>query len=187
MNLLWEAWRRGRLDYKLRPEQRRLKRLLYDSPKGMAVFNISRRLGKTTTCVTFCDENARRKKQHIRFATAFLRDLEKFVLPIFEQVLSDCPPELRPRYFPSKKEWRYRNGSVIKLIGVDKNPNGLRGNAIDILIIDEAAFIKNLKYLYQSIIVPATMKRKFKLIFPFTPPEAPEHFWAEEPFPKTPG
>lgn len=183
-NLRWEAWKRGVLDYKLRPEQRDMKSLLYKVGRGLSVFNISRRLGKTTTCVTFSDENARRVRQDIRYGTAFLTDLEGFVLPIFEQVLSDCPAILRPRYFPSKKVWKYRNGSAIKLVGVDKNPNGLRGNAIDIMVLDESAFVKNLQYIYRSIIVPATMKRRFRLIFPSTPPESPEHFWAKELIPR---
>lgn len=183
-NLRWEAWKRGVLDYRLRPEQRLMKKLLYDVGRGLAVFNISRRLGKTTTCVTFADENARRMRQDIRYGTAFLTDLENFVGPIFEQVLSDCPSILRPRYFPSKKTWKYRNGSSIRLVGVDKNPNGLRGNAIDIMVLDESAFIKNLQYIYRSIIVPATMKRRFRLVFPSTPPESPEHFWAKELIPR---
>jgi hypothetical protein len=47
------------------------------------------------------------------------------------------------------------------------------------MIIDESAFISNLKYLYTSIIIPATANRKFKLIFPSTPPEDTEHYWLE--------
>lgn len=181
---LYAKWYYGRLDYKLRPEQRKLKKLLEAASNDLNVFNISRRFGKTTTCVTFADEQARRKKQIIKYATAFLTDLEGFVLPIFEWLLMDCPQALKPRYKPSKKEWHYHNGSVIKLIGVDKNPNALRGTAVDLLVVDEASFVKNLGYIYKSVIVPATMKRKFKLIFPSTPPESPEHFWASELIPK---
>lgn len=146
----------------------------------LAVFNISRRFGKSTTCVTYCIEQALKRKQHVRYATAFLSDLSQFICPIFEQVLEDCPDELRPIWLESKKEYRFHNGATIKLIGLDKNPNGLRGNNIDVLVIDEAAFVSRLDYLYRSIIVPATMKRKFKLIFPSTPPESPEHFWAKD-------
>jgi hypothetical protein len=175
-----QLWKRGCLSWKLRPEQEKLLTLLEQAPTDLAVFNISRRLGKSTTCVTYCASEAIRRKQHIRYATAFLTDLEAFILPIFEWLLADCPDHLRPVWKASKKEFRFPNGSVIKLIGLDKNPNGLRGNAIDILIIDEAAFVSNLAYLYRAIIIPATMKRKFKLIFPSTPPESPEHFWASE-------
>jgi hypothetical protein len=174
-----KLWKFGQLSWLLRPEQQNMLQMLYDS-KDLAVFNISRRLGKSTTCATFCVENAIRKKQHIRYATAFLSDLEQFICPIFEWVMESCPESLRPQWLASKKEYRFKNGSVIKLIGLDKNPNGLRGNAVDILVVDEAAFVSNLEYLYKSIIVPATMKRQFKLIFPSTPPESPEHFWSRE-------
>lgn len=178
-----ELYRRGDLSWKLRPEQKHVLALLY-SCLGLAVFNVSRRWGKSTTCAVFCVENAIKKKQNIRFGTAFLTDLEMFICPIFEWVLHDCPANLRPQWMASKKEYRFPNGSVIKLVGLDKNPNGLRGNAIDILIIDECAFVSNLEYLYKSIIIPATAKRQFKLIFPSTPPESPEHFWSKELIPK---
>lgn len=175
-----ELWRRGELSWKLRPEQRHLKTMLEKASTDLAVFNISRRFGKSTTCATFCVEQALRQKQHIRYATAFLSDLEQFIGPIFEWVLQDIPEALRPAYKATKRQFEFRNGSVIKLIGLDKNPNGLRGNNIDVLVVDEAAFVSRLDYLYKSIIIPATMKRKFKLIFPSTPPESPEHYWAKE-------
>ena len=182
--LIYQAWYRGRLGYKLRPEQKDCLNLLRTMPKGLAVFNLSRRFGKTTTCLTYANEEANRKRTHIRYATAFLSDLEGFLMPIFEQVLQDCPVRLRPSYHKSTKTWIYPRGSTIKLIGVDKNPNGLRGNNIDILIMDESAFVRNLRTIYTSIVVPATMKRPFKLIFPSTPPESPEHFWASDLVPR---
>lgn len=177
-------WRHGRLEYLLRPEQQKLRDLLEKAPTDLAVFNIARRFGKSTTCVVFCNEQALRKTQRILYSTAFLSDLENFLCPIFEWCLQDCPDSLRPVWKASKKEYHYKNGSVIKLIGLDKNPNALRGNNIDILVVDEAGFVTKLAQLYRSVIVPATMKRKFKLIFPSTPPESPEHFWAAELVPK---
>ena len=175
-----QLWKRGILTWKLRPEQQKLHDLLEKLNDDLIVFNISRRFGKSTTCVTYCVEQAAKKRQKILYATAFLTDLEAFIIPIFEWCLADCPDTLQPKYLASKKAFIFPNGSVIKLIGVDKNANALRGNNIDILIMDEAAFIRNLEYLYKSVIIPATMKRKFKLIFPSTPPESPEHFWSKE-------
>lgn len=177
-------WGQGVLSWKLRPEQKKLRNLLEQTPTELAVFNISRRFGKSTTCALFCVEQALKKSQNIRYATAFLTDLENFINPIFEWVLIDCPASLRPIWKSTKKEYHFQNGSVIKLIGLDKNANALRGNNIDILVIDEAGFVSKLEYLYKSVIIPATMKRKFKLIFPSTPPESPEHFWAAELVPK---
>jgi len=152
--------------------------------RELVVPNIARKIGKTTTCSVYSIEQALLKKQHIRYATAFLTDLKEFLCPIFDMILADCPESLRPSFHQSAKEYRFKNGSVIKLVGLDKNRNGLRGNIIDVLIVDEAAFVANLEYLYRSVIIPATKDRPFKLIFPSTPPESPEHFWAKELVPK---
>jgi len=177
-------WRRGILHWKLRPEQQKLRDLLEHAPSDIAVFNISRRFGKSTTCVVYSIEQALKMKQKVLYSTAFLSDLQNFICPIFEWCLIDCPNTIRPVWYASKKEYHFKNGSIIKLVGLDKNANSLRGNNIDILVVDEAAFVTKLDYLYKSIIIPATMKRKFKLIFPSTPPESPEHFWASELLPK---
>jgi hypothetical protein len=174
-------WKRGELNYKLRPEQQAIKALLDKSGRELVVPNVARKIGKTTTCVTWACEQGRKRKMHIRYATAFLSDLTEFLLPIIDMVIADCPEHLRPVYNQSKKTYTFPGtGSVIKLVGLDKNKNGLRGNIIDILIIDEAAFVSNLGYLYRSVIIPATKNRPFKLVFPSTPPESPEHFWASE-------
>jgi hypothetical protein len=180
-----ELWRRGVIaPLYLRPHQYKLYDLINQTTRDLVVPNISRRFGKSSVCVTYAIEQAIQSKQDIRYATAFLTDLENFIQPIFDSVLTKCPDEIRPQWFASKKIFRFPNGSTIKLIGLDKNPNGIRGNAIDLLIIDEAAFVANLEYLYRSIIVPATADRPFKLIFPSTPPVSPEHFWAKELVPK---
>jgi hypothetical protein len=175
--LLWE---RGDIDWKLRPEQRKLKTALESGACQLAVFNISRRLGKTFTLVTYAIEQAIRTRQKVRYGCAFLSDLEEFVLPAFALILEDCPERVRPKYIRSRKTWEFPNGSEIKLIGIDKNPEGLRGNAINVIIIDEAAFVSNLRHVYTSVIIPATAKQtNIKLIFISTPPESPEHFFVE--------
>jgi hypothetical protein len=171
-------WRRGDLSWKLRPEQLKLKSGLEAQAVQLAVYNISRRLGKTFTLVAYAIEQAIQTKQKIRFACAFLTDLEEFILPAFETILLDCPDNLRPVYTRSRKTWMFRNKSEIKLVGLDKSPQGLRGNAIAKIIIDEAGFVRNLKHIYTSVIVPATAKQKdIKVIFLSTPPPTPDHYF----------
>jgi len=175
-----ELWRRGELSWKLRPEQKRLKYELEAQIVQIAVFNISRRWGKTFTLVVYCLEQCIKSRERIRYGAAFKTDLEEFVLPAFEQILEDCPPDLRPKFIATKKMFKFANGSEIKLVGLDKNPNGLRGNAISKIIIDEAAFVSKLRWIYVSVIIPATMKQKgIKLVFISTPPESPEHFFVD--------
>ena len=171
-------WHRGIVAaHYLRPHQRELYNLICKTSRDIVVPNISRRFGKTTTCVAYAIEQCMQKKQVVRYATAFLTDLKEFLLPICNDVLSSCPAELLPQYKSSEKAFYFKNGSILKLIGIDKNPNGLRGNAVDLLIVDEAAFIDNLEYLWLSIILPATLHRDFKIMFPSTPPKDTEHYW----------
>lgn len=175
------AWKHGLLSkWKLRPHQEALHAVLTKAGRELVVLNVARKNGKSTACVVYALEQAIQKKQHIRYATAFLTDLVEFIIPIFDMMLADCPLHLKAKYKASSKTYHFPNGSVIKLVGLDKNKNGLRGNIIDILFVDEAGFVSNLEYLYKSVIIPATRDRPFKLIFPSTPPETPEHFWAKE-------
>lgn len=175
------AWKHGQLSWKLRPEQAEFKKAIEKTNHHLVVGLISRRWGKSFSLVTYAIEQALKSKQKIRYGCAFLSELEEFILPAFEQILEDCPARMKPIYKSSRKVWKFKNGSEIKLVGLDKNPNGLRGNAIRIIIIDEAGFVKNLKNIYTTVIIPATMKMKgIRIIFITTPPESPDHFLASE-------
>jgi len=173
-------WNEGILSWKLRPEQKAFKKEIEKEHVQLVVGNISRRLGKTYSLVLYAIEQALISPQKIRYGAAFLTDLEEFLIPTFEIILADCPESIRPEYLKSRKIYRFPNGSEVKLVGLDKNPNGLRGNALNIIIIDEAGFVSNLKYLYQSVIIPATAKQdNIKIIIISTPPESPEHYFVE--------
>lgn len=177
---LVNLWSRGSLAWKLRPEQRELKDKIEHSSTQLVVGNISRRWGKSFTLVLYCIEQAIKKRQKIRYGAAFKSDLEEFILPAFEIILADCPLSLRPTYMASKQVWKFPGGSQIKLVGLDKNRNGLRGNAINIIVIDEAGFVAHLQYQYTSVIIPATMKQtNIKILIFSTPPESPEHYFVK--------
>ncbi len=171
-------WERGELSWKLRPEQLVLKLELEKLFIQLIVFNLCRRFGKTFLLVLYAIEQCIKYRQKIRYGCAFLSELEEFVLPAFDFILDDCPEHLKPEYVRSRKMWVFKNGSEVKLVGLDKNPNGLRGNKIEKIVIDEAGFVINLKKIYTSVIIPATAKQKnIKIIFSSTPPETPDHFF----------
>jgi hypothetical protein len=111
----------------------------------------------------------------VKIASAYLKDVEEYIVPTFDLVLEDCPEELKPQYLDSKKKYRFKNGSEIQIVGLDKNPNAGRGNYCDLYVFDEAAFIKNLSYIYSSIVMPMTMYRDgAKVIMISTPPKTPD-------------
>lgn len=176
-----ELWRRGEIKELLLHEgQLKIREMIDRLPGQFIVLNISRQWGKTFGAVAYAIEFAQKNpRARIRIGAAFESDLTEFIEPAFETILSTCPDRLRPRFIQHKKRYRFPNGSDIKLVGLDKRPNGLRGNTIDLIILDEAGFIRRLNYLHDSVIVPLTTHRpNARIILQSTPPESPDHeFW----------
>jgi hypothetical protein len=176
-----ELWRRGILTWKLHATQKRIAAAIDASQGKLFVAVCSRQLGKSYLCVVRAIEAALRKPDtRIKYATAFLSDLQEFIIPAFDKVLADCPETVRPKFKSQQGKYCFPNGSEIKLIGLDLKPNGLRGNTIDLIVLDESGFIGNLKYLYDSVIMPSTMHRPHaKIIMISTPPVSPDHDFTE--------
>lgn len=174
-------WRRGNLSWKLHAGQIRIKEALHKSKGKLFVGNCARQLGKSFEMVSECIEVAIKvPKARIKYGTAFLADLVEFIQPNFETILEDCPNSLEPIYKSQKTKWVFTNGSEIKLVGLDKNPDGMRGNAIDLSVLDECGFVSDLDYLYKSVLVPATTHRpNAKIILISTPPSTPAHSFVD--------
>jgi hypothetical protein len=180
-SLLRQAWKRGHLRYKLHAGQKLLDQTFTKLTSQLFVLNISRQYGKSFYAVTKCIELAIKKpRSRIKYGTAYQTDLVEFIIPTFETVLQDCPIDIKPKYKVQGSKFVFPNGSEIKLVGLDKSPNSLRGNVIDLIVIDEAGFVDNLSYIYKSIIVPATLHRpNCKILFISTPPSTPGHPFGE--------
>lgn len=173
-------WERGNLGFLYHSGQKKLDDVFRGAPGAVITFNVARQWGKTFFAATKAFEYALKiPKARVRYATAVETDLFEFAFPIFEILMERCPAHLRPKYKSQRKVFRFPNGSEIKLIGLDKKPNGLRGNAIDFIVLDEAGFIRRLDYLHTSVIVPLTTHRPdAKILVISTPPETPDHaFW----------
>lgn len=178
-----ELWYRGCLTWKLhgttaKPGQLKIEKAYHESHSKLFVGDCSRQLGKSTWAATKCVEIALTKPYaRIRYATAFLTDLEQFIVPAFDFVLEDCPKEIRPEWRAQKSEWYFpSSGSKIRLVGLDRKPNGLRGNRLDLAVLDEAGYISRLNYIYRSVLIPATTHvPDAKIIMLSTQPESPDH------------
>lgn len=172
------SWYRGLLSWKFHRGQDVIERSYNAVKKKLFVANCARRFGKTFWAAVKSVETAIRvPKARIKYASAFLNDLSEFAIPSFNQVLEDCPDDLKPEWINTQKKWVFHhNGSEIKLIGLDKNPDGMRGNYIDLAIFEEAGLISNLEYLYSAVVIPATAYRPNpKVIMISTPPSTPDH------------
>lgn len=176
-------WSRGILSWKFHSGQELIDKCFNNVQSKLCVVNCARRLGKTYWAVTKAIETAIQKDNaRIVIASAFQTDVEEFIVPIFKDVLSDCPSEVAPKFNSTKKKYQFNNGSEIQIVGLDKNPNAGRGKYCDLYIFEEAGFIseKNLEYIYSSVVMPMTMYRdNAKIIMISTPPKSPSHPFKE--------
>lgn len=171
------AWLRNNLRWKLHPGQWVIDQAYNVVKAKLFVAICARRFGKTYWVAVVCVMVARSiPKGRIKVASAFLKDVEEFIVPAFENVMEDMPDDLRPKWNESKKKYRFSNGAEIQIVGLDRNPNAGRGNYCDLYVFEEAAFIKNLSYLYSSVVAPMTMYRKgARIMMITTPPKSPDH------------
>lgn len=147
--------------------------------KKLFVGNCSRRIGKSYWGAKKCLETGNQglmPKRKIKYASAFLTDVEEIIIPAFESHLHWCPKELIPKWKESKNRYTFPDKSQIQLIGLDKNPDKVRGQYCDLFIFEEAGYIKDLEYLWSSVVVPMFKKRKgAKGVMISTPPRSPSH------------
>lgn len=176
-SLIIEAWYRGNLSFLWHKGQKVMENTWANAKNQLFVMNVARQYGKSYYTVSKAIQLAMTKPNaRIKYGTAFHTDLTEFILPTFEKILESCPTSLKPKYKTQGSKWVFDNGSEIKLVGLDKSPNSLRGNVIDMIIIDEAGFVSNLDYIYKSVIIPATLHRPdCKIVFISTPPSTPAH------------
>jgi len=170
-------WLKNELAWKLHAGQLVIDEIYRSVKAKLFVAICARRFGKTYWVAVICVMVARSiKNGRIKVASAYLKDVEEFIVPAFEMVMDDMPDDLRPKWNESKKKFRFNNGAEIQLVGLDRNPNAGRGNYCDLYVFEEAAFIKNLKYLYSSVVVPMTMYREnARVLMITTPPQSPDH------------
>jgi hypothetical protein len=177
--LIEQAWRAGELRWLLQPHQQALydeyrRWELLDSAQAegrygrIYMLNISKRWGKTTSrLVVRIEDCLRHPGRHYRYTTAFDKDIGEIVGDIMPRLLDTCPADLKPRFQQSRvtKEgpqaagFYFPNGSSLRLAGLDKHPDALRGRASDGDDISEAAFIRHLKYVVKNVLYHQYQRR----------------------------
>lgn len=175
------AWQTRSLWWRYDSNQWRLYRRLQTNGRKRKLLNCSRRIGKTYLLAGDADEFAwKHPRVRIIFAAPTLKDLEDIVLEAFEEWLADCPEDLRPQWLPTKKRFRYPNGSEIRLIGCDdrRKANRGRGRAIHRVYIEEAGSNPVLKYLIGSVLGPTLLSTGGEMWLASSPPDTEEHEFA---------
>lgn len=144
------------------------------------VLGIGRRWGKTHLCLAIKFEDCLQNPgSGHTYACAFKADIADILIPLARRLSETAPEDCRPVYRVSKQGetggFYFPNGSSIKLVGLDKNPDGLRGRASDGVVISEAGFVGGLKHAVRDVLYPQMQGRpQARIILESSAPEDPE-------------
>lgn len=112
----------------------------------------------------------------ILFLAPYQRDAAEIATDLAAKVLSDCPEPLRPTFTFQSKEFRFPNGSILRLKGTNnEKADSLRGGAADLIILDECGQMDNLKYIIESVCLPMVLTTGGRILLASTPPPTPAH------------
>ncbi len=180
------AWHTANLEYPLKPCQREMRKAVHAWSGFKYFIKCARRLGKThLLCSMAVEQCLAKPNAKVRYGASTGDALEEMVLPVMEAVLADCPKELEPKWMASKKVYIFKNGSRIRLAGIDLHPDRLRGTACDLFIIDEAGFVSELGYFIDSVAMPQFLDPNNqvvagrKLVIASSPAKTPAHEFTE--------
>lgn len=175
---LRELWRRGILVWKCHPVQKEMYEIFYNAPKrSRLVWVLGRQSGKSYLLSILALEQAIRESNSIiKFATDTKSHAETILLPIFNELLRDCPEDIKPEYRVKQYSFYFPNGSQIQLAGTDnKHYEKLRGQKSQLVLIDEAGFCNDLEDVVESVLFPTTTHTGGKIILASTIPEQLDH------------
>jgi hypothetical protein len=170
-------WHEGDLYWKLHGTQKEIHDFINDNPNKILVINASRRLGKSWLLLACAIETCIKNKHAIvKFLSPEVKMIRKILRPLMQQILKDCPKELRPEYKTSESLYRFPNGSEIQLAGTDGgHAESIRGGSAHLCIIDEAGFCSDLDYIVKQILIPTTTTTGGKIVLISTPPRTADH------------
>lgn len=144
----------------------------------------SRRLGKTFLLLALAFQTAIRKPgARVLFLAPTAKQAAQIAVDTAAAILNGgadpcyaCPLDLRPDFRALQKEFLFRNGSIVRLAGVNnEHAADLRGGAADLVILDEAGQMDDLKSVVSDVVMPMTMTTNGQIILATTPPDSPGH------------
>lgn len=94
------------MQYKCHAGQHVIEKAFNHTNASLAVMLCARRFGKTYwACVKALEVALKKPRGRVIIATAFQSDIVEIVRPLFDQILNDCPENLRPKWLESKRKF----------------------------------------------------------------------------------
>jgi hypothetical protein len=144
------------------------------------VIHSARRLGKTHLLIVLsCIVAYSKSNAQIRYASVTQKSVRKMIHPIFKMIFKEVNEAYRPKWNQQEGAYTFPNNSQIHVAGVNAgHADDLRGTGADLCVVDEAAFIDELRYLVDSVLVPQLLTTGGKLVMASSSPFSPAHEFA---------
>ena len=171
-----EAWKMGRLAYKLlKPQDKAYEHFYTARPSRKFVMVAGRRCRKSTLLLILHAETC------IRTAgvqTAYVAPVEKglsdYISPIISTVFADCPDDLLPKYRSQQNDLLYPNGSRTVFNGCNmRQYRYMRGQKLALATVDEMAEVDDLEGAVDDVLFPAVWDSRGEMVLSGTPPVVP--------------
>lgn len=165
----------------LRDSQLDIYELLLNSTEPF--IEASRRFGKTTAIAIFVHELLNENPGWIwRWCAPDQKQARQIVKPIFSQIQNMTPKESRALWLTTDSHYRYPNGSLLYLVGVNQDKGeSARGPAANGITLDEYGFWVEPEYIAKSILFPQLQNQAGQyFIKASTPPPNLDHIYYKE-------
>lgn len=149
-------------------------------PKKLVVHE-ARRTSKSYKFATVGIETClRRANARVRYGASTAKSVRNFIRPIIEDLCKNAPGKYKPEWMTFDGCYRFYNGSQLHVIGVNGgHENDLRGPGTELYIMDEGAFVDNLSYVIDSVVMPQVISEGGFCMIGSSSPETPAHDFVE--------
>lgn len=174
-------WRKSMLSWKLDKAQKDMYDSYHNRTTDLVVWVVCRQaIGKSYCANLIAIEEALRKPN---LRIAYISPQKSQTRDVVEKntlnILQDCPENLRPKWDTMRSMWVFKNGSMIKVAGIDGGHiESLRGQTFDIVMVDEAGFPSAEEFVYamESVVFPTMTRAARPIMLMFsTPPVNYDH------------
>lgn len=181
-----ECWKQGRLKYKLLDHSFTTYDRIWEAmdrlkvnptlPRKMVLHKARRTAKSYEFGVIALEVCLRKPNARVRYGASTAKSVRNFIRPIIDRLIEDAPEEYRPEWMTFDGYYRFPNGSQLHVVGVNNgHENDLRGPESDLAIMDEAAFVDNLTYVVDSVLMPQLISTNGFCLVGSSSPETPAH------------
>lgn len=175
-------WRQGRIvEFLLDSNQKEVYKMFKENNVKTQVVVLPRQSGKSFSLSTIAVQECMQKPGIIvTYAAPRLSQAKKIAKITLREILKTCPKDLRPTFNKQDNNYAFPNGSILEFGALNNDrADDLRGPKSHLVIVDEAGFIDDLKYVLRSVLYPKLNTTKGKMLICSTPPKSASHEFYE--------